>query len=341
MKRRNWLVLAGGGLIAGCGSLFGGGPRTWDRKLLGDADALARAHGGRGWAAWEGGTLRESWRTHHRGPVLSVTKGLVGLACARAVGEGWLSPGEAAVATLPEWRGDTAREQITVRMLLQMTAGLEDGARALYRPGIGDKSRVALELAVVEEPGTRFRYGPACGEVLGEILQRKAAARGESLEGFLYRAVMRPLRLASPNWRADGRGRFFLSTGAELNITEMGRLGRALGELAAGRKVADIEPAAFREVTKPSRANPMFGGGLWSNRRAASGREIEIEQVLDPPREPDFWRSACLSRQQPASMLALIGSAGQRIYAWPDQGRVIARLGYSGSWRDGPLLRVV
>lgn len=302
---------------------------------------MARGNGCRGWGAWDGGRLVGSWRTHESGGVLSVTKALAALACARAVGEGWLSVGEKAADTLPEWRGDGARESVTVGMLLQMSAGLEDGAGVLYRRDIRDKGKVALGLRMVDSPGERFRYGPACWEVLAEVLHRKAVARGETLEGFLHRAVMRPVGLHSPDWRSDARGRFFLSTGAELTVTGLGRLGRVLVELLSGRDAAGIAAGDFRSVTKCSSANPMFGGGLWFNRHAGRGRPVEIEEVLDPPRDRSFWRSACVSNRQPASMVALVGSSGQRVFVWPDEGRVVARLGFSGSWRDLPLMAAV
>lgn len=328
-------------MVGGCVPFGGGGVRDWDRGTLERAKEVAQRHGGRGWAAWEDGRLGASWRTHHRGPVLSVTKSMSGLACARAMGEGWLDLGEKAAVALPEWRADPVREKITLRMLLQMTSGLEDGAGALYRPGIADKGKVALALGVIDEPGSRFRYGPASWEVLGEVLHRKLVVRGETLARFLERAVIGPLRLSAADWRADGRGRYFLSTGAQLNVTEMGRLGRAIGRLAAGREAGGISAADFRKATSPSSANPMFGGGVWTNQRASRGREIEVEEALDTPRDPDFWRGACLSDAQPPSMLALIGSAGQRVFIWPREDRVMARLGYSSGWRDGPLLRVV
>ncbi len=341
MNRRNWLWLASGGVFGGCVPMGGVWTRSWGGATVERADAIARASGGRGWAAWESGSLRKSWRTHYRGPVLSVTKAMAGLACARAVGEGWLDLDEPAAETLTEWSGDPLKSRITTRHLLQMTAGLDDGAGRLYRRGIADKGRVALALPLVDPVGARFRYGPACWEVLAELLHRKASARGGSLEGFLSRAVMRPLGLSSPEWRADAKGRFFLSTGAELNVTEMGRLGRAIGRLAGGSAVGGIPASAFRDVTRPSSVNPMFGGGVWSNQRGSRGWSIEVEEELDPPKDASFWRAACLSRGQPSTMLALIGSAGQRVFIWPDEGRVIARLGFSGSWRDAPLLQVV
>jgi len=329
-------------MLGGCAPVGGGGgSKKWDRELLKRADVIARARGGNAWAAWESGSLRKSWRTHERGPALSITKSLGALACAKAAGEGWLGADERVAGTISEWRGQGGKDRITVKMLLQMTAGLKEGAGELYRRSIADKGRVAIALPLVDSPGSGFRYGPVCWEVLAELLHRKAVARGETLEKFLHRAVMRPIGLSSPDWRSDGRGRFYLSTGTELTITGMGRLGRTLADLLAGGDSAGISAGAFRNMTRPSRVNPMFGGGLWWNSRAGRGREIEVEDYLDPPRGASFWQGACISRSQPSSMVALIGSAGQRVFVWPESRRVIARLGFSGSWQDGPLLRAV
>jgi len=270
---------------------------------------------------------------------LSITKTLACLACSRAAGEGWLRADERVSDTLSEWKGQGGKAGITVQMLLQMTAGLKEGAGELYRRSIADKGKVAIALPLLDAPGTRFRYGPVCWEVLAEVLHRKAVARGETLEKFLHRAVMRPIGLSSPDWRSDQRGRFYLSTGTELTVTGLGRLGRTLVDLLSGQDAAGISAGTFQAMARTSRANAMFGGGLWRNRRG--GREIEIEDELDPPKSPGFWRSACISRQQPSNMVALVGSAGQRVFIWPTERRVIARLGYSRSWKDGTLLRVV
>lgn len=339
MNRRQWLWLGGAALLEGCAwGGRGGGGRSWGVELLDEADGIARRGGARGWAAWEGGRLRKSWRTHERGPALSITKALAGLACARAAGEGWLDVEEPVVETIGEWGADAGKSRITVRMLLQMSAGLEGGAAALYRGQLADKGRIAIGLRQVAEPDRLFSYGPGCWEVLAELLHRKAQARGETLEGFMTRAVMRPIGLSTPEWRSDRRGRYYLSTGTELSVTELGRLGRVVGGLLGGHASAGIAAADFRAVTRPSPANPMFGGGLWWNR----GRHaVEVEQVLDPPKGRSFWAGKGLSARQPSSMVMLVGSAGQRVCVWPDEGRVIARLGYSKAWRDGPLLAVV
>ena len=302
-------------------------------------DARARSAGGRGWAAWSGGRRVAAWNPGAEGPALSITKVLATLTAAKAAGEGWLSPGEKVAATIPEWRGDARKSRVTVLMLLQQTAGLEAGVAALYR-NPADKGRNAIALRAVDEPGSVFRYGPACWEVLAELMQRKLARRGESLEGFLHRAVMSPLGLSSPKWRSDGKGRFFFSTGAELSVDELGKLGRAITGLLRGESAAGIDPGHFAAMTRPSAVNPIFGGGLWRNvhARKSGAVEIEVEDVLDPPRGPEFWKSACLSTKHPSDLVALIGSSGRRVFIWPSQDRVVARLGVAATWKDRPFL---
>ena len=334
MERRHWIKVSLAGALGGCGVVPDG---PWSAGELDRLEAGLRRHGARGYGVWENGVLRKSWRTHERGPALSITKALAGLAAARAMGEGWLAPEERVADTIHEWRGDAGKEVVSVAMLLQMTAGLDSGAGALYRSEVADKGAVAVAVPQVDPPGMIFRYGPACWEVLAELMQRKLVARGASLEGFLHRGVMRPFGLSSPEWRSDRKGRFYLSTGAELSVTDLGRLGRSLAALAAGRDAGGIAAIDFRRATQPSRVNPMFGGGVWSNRNAGGGREVEVEEALDPPKGRDFWGRACFSNRQPRTMIGLVGSAGQRVFVWPDSGRVVARLGGAASWRDDSL----
>ncbi|WP_035611559.1 serine hydrolase domain-containing protein [Haloferula sp. BvORR071] len=339
MDRRRFLY----SLVAACGGCATSGSSSgaggWSSAELRRADAIAKGNGAKGWAAWHGHRELVSWQTHERGPSLSLTKVLGALAATKAAGEGWLSDSERVSATIPEWRGDARKSRITVLMLLQQTAGLEAGVASLYR-NPADKGRNALLLSVVDEPGSLFRYGPACWEVLGELLQRKLSSRGETLEKFLHRAVMRPVGLSSPNWRSDKKGRFFLSTGAEMSVEELGRLGRTLGKLLSGESTDGFDPEIFARMTRTSAANPIFGGGIWrnANARKAGAYPVEIEDVLDPPRGGGFWAGACMSLRQPASMVALVGSSGKRVFIWPGENRVVARLGRSSAWKDGPFL---
>ncbi|MCW1912768.1 serine hydrolase [Luteolibacter sp. GHJ8] len=338
MDRRGFLSLLGLA-CGGCAGGIGSSGTAWSSGSLERADRIAKGHGAKGWGAWIGGRRVAGWSTNERGPSLSLTKVLAALAATRAAGEGWLADNESAASTLHEWRGDAAKMRITVLALLQQTAGLEAGVAALYRNPT-DKGRNAVSLRVVDSPGSVFRYGPACWEVLAELLNRKLVARGETLEKFLHRAVMRPIGLSSPDWRSDRKGRFFLSTGAEMSVEDLWRLGRTVGALLRGESTQGFDAALFARMTRPSAVNPMFGGGIWRNVNARKGGAfpIEIEDALDPPRGSGFWNSACISRRQPAEMVALVGSSGRRVFIWPAENKVVARLGRAPSWKDGPFL---
>jgi len=336
LTRREWLKWAAAGAVGG----FSGCAAAAGECRSGPVDRVAGCWSPKGWALWHGRSRVQASHPDAYGPTLSITKTLAGLAVTKAVAQGKMSLDEPLHKTFPEWRGDAAKRQITPRMLLQQTSGLEGGAGPLYSAHPADKGRAALALRVVDAPGTQFRYGPSHWEVLAEFLQRRLG--GESLEHFMNQAVLRPVGLRSPEWRADGRGRYYLSTGAKMTVEDLGKLGRTLATLLRGSGADGFSSGVFADVIRPSAANPMFGGGLWQNRRAGNGaREIEVEDALDPPRSPGFWANACLSPRHSPNLVLLVGSSGQRVAVWPSQDRVFARLGASRSWQDGPLLNAL
>ncbi len=333
--RRDWLKLSTAGLagsVCGCGST----PHREPPKIL---SGIASGYGGKGWGLWDGRSRVAGSNLNASGPALSITKVLAGLAVTRAVSSGLIRLDERLVETFSEWKSDAAKSRITPRMLLQQTSGLDAGSSALYHRPLADKGRVALSLRVVSAPGSQFRYGASHWEVLAEFLQRKLG--GESLEHFISRNVMGPIGLHSPKWRADLKGRWFLSTGAELDVNDLGKLGRTLAKLLRCERSDGFDPGIYSDVTKSSAANPIYGGGLWKNVRASSGHAVEIEDCLDPPRSSSFWSGACLSKRHPADLVALIGSAGQRVFIWPAKDQVFVRLGRSPQWKDAPLLEAL
>lgn len=338
--RREFLMLAG--LAAACpGCARGSSSGSWTRRDLESLKAAAGRNGARGWAAWQGNRRLASWLPDTRGPSLSITKSIATLAASRAVSEAWLDPSEPVADTIIGWRGDPWKSHITLRMLVQQTSGLEAGVIALYRNHPVDKGRAAAALACVNPPGTVFRYGPGNWEVLAEVMRYKLAAKGQSLLSFMNRAVMNPIGLDSRKWRSDGQGIPYFSTGTELSVTELGRLGKTISHLLNGRDADGLSSRHFVEMARPSDVNPMFGGGLWRNTRAARGSSIEVERSIDDPLPASFWNQACLSQRQPADMVALIGSGGRRVYIWPGQDKRVARLGSSDSWSDVAFLSAI
>ncbi len=338
-SRRDFLKLASlaAAGLTGCAGGGGDGSVPWTRRELEDLQANAGKNGGRSWAAWDGRRRVAAWNPDARGPTLSITKSIATLAASRAMADGWLDPSEHVADTLTEWRGDPLKSRITVRMLLQQVSGLEAGVIPLYRNQPRDKGHTVVALRCVDTPGAVFRYGPGHWETLAEVIRRKLARKNEKLSSFMWRSVMSPVGLNPGNWRSDLQGTPYFSTGTELNVDELGRLGFAIGNLLSGKNVHGISAENFAAMASPSAVNPMFGGGLWRNSHAKhrDAAAIEVERVIDNPRSASFWNRACLSRHQPSSLVALIGSSGRRVYIWPAAEKRFARLAGSGAkWSD-------
>jgi len=336
MNRRQWLTLTShAGLAAwlpGCASV------ATQEINSSTADRL----GGVGFGIWQNGRWIGGRNPDRRMPSLSITKALAALAVVRAVGEGWIELDRPLVNILPEWRKDEGKRRITARMLVNQTAGFPSGVAALYRGRIRDKGRVAVALPLTDPPGTRFRYGPASDEVLAEVLRRHLRERGSSTEDLLH-DLMGRIGLSSPNWRKDLAGKFYLSTGAEFSVRELGRLGQVVGNLASGKNAAGLQAEAFLDLASPRSANPMVAAGLWWNRNAAkSGAfSIEPERNIDAVRPPSFWSRACLGPNSDSGWLAMVGSGGKRVYILPSHDLVVARLDHACSWNDSAFLRAI
>lgn len=340
--RRDFLTLAGLAAASICSGCANGGGKTeaWTKRDLENLTTNAGRNGARGWAAWQGRRQVAEFRPTERAPSLSITKSLAALAATRAADNGWLSPYEKVSETITEWRGDPWKSQITVLMLLQQVSGLEAGVIPLYRNHPVDKGKAAASLKCIDSPGSVFRYGPGHWEVLAELMKRKLSSKGQSLSTFMARAVMSPVGLNAGNWRSDRSDTPYFSTGTELSVQELGRLGRTIASLLRNRNSDGFSAEHFASMTRPSSANPMFGGGLWRNtnaRRAGAG-VIEVERSIDNPLPASYWSRACLSTRQPSDLVVLIGSGGKRVYLWPEQDRRVARIGSSGSWSDAAFL---
>ena len=341
MNRRDWLKLAGSCTLsglAGCASTPTGPPLTVSPRTI----RLLGSSGGSGYGIWRGGRQIAGDRTGARLGSLSLTKALASLSVVRAVGEGWLSLDSPLTDIIPEWRGHPQKSRVTVRMLVNQTAGFDPGVAALYRGSIANKGKVAISLPIIDAPGTRFRYGPASWEILGEVLHRCLASRSSRLEAHIGK-TMRRIGISSPAWRKDGMGRYYLSTGVELTVRDMGKFGRTIGTLARGESKDGLRADIFLDLASPRYANPMFGAGIWWNRntRRNDAFAVEPERVLDGVRDPSFWSRACLSKSADPGWLALVGSGGKRIYILPARDLVIARLGRSAGWNDGAFLDTI
>jgi len=279
-----------------------------------------------------GGSARGRW------PIFSGTKSFWGIATLEAVGDGLFKLDDPVSDTITEWKSDSRKSQITIRQLLNQTDGIE-GASRLQRASIRDRNAMAIRLPTVAEPGSAFVYGPSHLQIFSELLRRKLKGRGTI--GYFEGHVSNRLGLGRLNYKKDARGNPLPATGFELNAREWARL----GELVLGRgnyHGRQIVPAdLLREAFAGSQPNPSYGLTFWLNQGAPTGREIDMERMLDLPWQNVQWTDVCICKDAPADMVVALGSGYQRLFIIPSLHALIVRQGSNAGFSDAHFLRLV
>jgi CubicO group peptidase (beta-lactamase class C family) len=140
---------------------------------------------------------------------MSMSKTLIGMLVGVAIRDRSIESIDASIGDLvPSWRGD--RAAITLRDLLQMTAGLRRSAFVwnpwsdLAQMHMGNDLRaVALAVPRIEPPGERFSYNNVNTQVLAAALEN---ATGRRLAHYLSESLWQPLGAGDAQWWLDREG---------------------------------------------------------------------------------------------------------------------------------------
>lgn len=228
---------------------------------------------------------------HH---AASIAKGIAGLGLALLAAEGQVRPDQPAARTVPEWRGDRHRAQITLAQLASHAAGLPNRGDAPWSERFWarrvDPFSVALrEVPLVEEPGSGLRYSSPGIAVLELALA--AALRGTGTPDLLLHLRQRVLRPCGIPDRALRFG-YFGPTGLRrqgLRLHGMwgglaatgralARLGAILASPAAARACAGEAGPGLAAALRPASPHPLredagpglaSGYGFWLNTQGA------------------------------------------------------------------------
>jgi CubicO group peptidase (beta-lactamase class C family) len=172
-----------------------------------------------------------------------------------------------------------------------------------------------------------------------ELLRRKL--NGRTTTGYIEGRVLNRLGLGRLNYKKDAHGNPLPATGFELTAREWAKL----GELGLGRgnyRGRQIVPAELlREAFSGSPANPSYGLTFWLNQEAQSGREADMERMLDLPWESARWTDVCICKDAPADMVVALGSGYQRLFVIPSLKAIIVRQGSNARFSDADFLRLV
>ncbi len=279
-----------------------------------------------------GGSIRERW------PIFSGTKSFWGIAALAAARDGLFKLDDPVSDTITEWKNDPRKSQITIRQLLSQTDGIEAASR-LQRPSIRDRNALAIQLPAVASPGSAFIYGPSHLQIFSELLRRKL--RGRSTIAYFEGRVSNRLGLDRLNFKKDARGNPLPATGFELSAREWARLGEVVLRHGSyhGRQI--VPAPLLREAFAGSTINPAYGLTFWLNQQAPTGREADMERMLDVPWQDAQWTDVCICKDAPADMVVALGSGYQRLFVIPSSQAIIVRQGSNAKFSDAHFLRLI
>lgn len=265
----------------------------------------------------------------------SGTKTFWGPAIAAMIEDGLITSLDEPVSkTITEWRSDPRKSRITIRQLTDLVAGLAQDVARLQgenRPTLApDLYAHAITVPALAEPGTRFSYGPSCYYVLGELMKRKLAGRGQTPLQYLEERILSRIGVRVGRWAHDRAGNPHMPNGAYMTARDWLRFGELL--LNGGTYRGEVIVRADLLQFTGSRANPGYGFTAWLNR--PGGRSSAGRGAGSRPGDPGGWI-------YPAGLPDLYmaaGAGGQRLYIVPSRRAVIVRFGDSPGFRDSEFL---
>ncbi|MGH7938455.1 MAG: serine hydrolase domain-containing protein, partial [Bryobacteraceae bacterium] len=180
--------------------------------------------------------------------IYSGTKAFWCLAGLAAAQDGKLRLDERVADTIPSWRKDPRRAQITIRQLLDFSCGLAPGF-SLQVNDYGNRDKDALRLPIVATPGKAFIYGPSALQVFHQVLKDKLGR--ETPTHYLEHCVLRRMHLGPQRYLDDRADNPLLSAGFLLTARQWAKMGKLV--LARGKPV--VRPEWMAQSWRGSSAN--------------------------------------------------------------------------------------
>ncbi|QUL36977.1 serine hydrolase [Erythrobacter sp. JK5] len=240
-----------------------------------------------------------------------------------------------------EWAREP-RGAITLRQMLWMSAGLEQGddgygyeitpENPIVRHSLGsDFTRLLLSLEPVGAPGETFDYNNQVNQLLGLALER---ASGRDYEVLLSEWLWQPLGLKDAALPLDREGGLVLTSccilSRPIDWLRIGGLFATAGRYE-GKQV--VPEAWLAEMLQPSPGYRGYGYQVWVHDQQVGGER--------PPRVPLVpWQSEPFAAPQ---VVIFHGHGGQRVYVMPDKLLVIVRAArqWPDAWDDALLPNVI
>jgi CubicO group peptidase (beta-lactamase class C family) len=238
--------------------------------------------------------LLEHYADDDRSPIelMSATKSVVAIAIGLLLADGHLESLDTPVHRFyPEWAQGRKRD-ITVRMLMDHTSGLQNhpNAGAEIEPA-PDVLQLALAAELDTAPGEAFAYNNKATNLLAGVIER---ASGEPMDTYLQRRLFAPLSITPGEWHKDAAGHPWAMAGLPLTARDAARLGRLLLDDGVAPDGTRLLPQGF--------ADTLFAPG-------ARSEQVGLLWWRTPTWETFAWRAEAPARLREAGVPAAVVDA--------------------------------
>ncbi|NZA28459.1 serine hydrolase [Luteimonas sp. SJ-92] len=198
--------------------------------------------------------------------LMSATKSVVALGIGQLLAQGGIASLDQPVADFyPEWK-QRGKRDVTVRMLLNHTSGLQNvmlATEEIYPAP--DAVQLALAADLGSEPGAEFFYNNKAVNLLAGIIEK---ASGKPMDAFFNDGLFGQLGVQAAEWDKDAAGNPYAMAGLPLSAADAARIGQLV--LDRGRyEERQLVPAAFIDEMLAQGQDGEPGCGLLWWRRPA------------------------------------------------------------------------
>ena len=205
--------------------------------------------------------------------IKSASKSIIGLLIGIAVEEGFIhSVDEPILTYFPEYfeeNPNPKKEQITVRNLLSMQAGLRSTSSGNYGAWVMSRNWVeyALDQDFVSEIDGRMVYSTGISHLLSVIISKSS---GMSTKAFAEKYLFDPLDITVGGWDRDPQGYYMGGNNLALKPSDMLKIGQMLIDKGVwnGQQIIPMDWIidSFKTYTY-SNYNPYGYGYQWWNKK--------------------------------------------------------------------------
>ena len=196
---------------------------------------------------------------------MSITKSMVSLAVGILIDQGKIPSIDTPVSFFfPEWKAPMKCD-VTIRHLLNHTAGIESYRTLEEAYLIPDHLKSALNSNIIDVPGTRFAYSQKGVNLLAGIVELVA---GEPLDLFVERMIFNPLGIGTDYyWNRDFAGHTIGMYGMEISAEHLAKIGQLMLNEGMWNGERLVSAEWVRLSMSPSQSlNPSCGLLWWLDR---------------------------------------------------------------------------